>query len=67
MLLIIIQRGHMSAITLNNLRPCRFDLSVCITWSGLKKTFLENIENMEKLILTASTALMCLYGLYRFL
>jgi hypothetical protein len=22
-----------------NVRPCLFDLSVCVTWSGAKKTF----------------------------
>jgi hypothetical protein len=46
-----------------NLRPCRFDLSVCVTWSGQKKS-LETLKKREKLISTTSTALKCLYGLY---
>jgi hypothetical protein len=29
-----------------NLRPCRFDLSICVTWSGKKKR-LKNIKNKE--------------------
>jgi hypothetical protein len=50
-----------------NIRPCRFDLSVCLTWSGQKKKSLENIKKKEKLISTTSTAFKCLYGLYRLL
>jgi hypothetical protein len=29
--------AHLSAITSAMVRPCRFDLSVCVTWSGPKK------------------------------
>jgi hypothetical protein len=52
--------------TVSSIRPCRFDLSVCITCSGQKKS-LENIKKKEKLISTASTAFKCLYGLYKLL
>jgi hypothetical protein len=48
--------------------PCRFDLSVCVTWSGQKKKQrLENKKKLEMLISSTSTAFKCLYGLYRLL
>jgi hypothetical protein len=38
-------------------RSCQFDLSVCVTWSGLKKKKVWKALKPSKMILAASTNL----------